>query len=425
MSMMNILMVTDFYWPFVGGVEQHVRRLSHALASRGNQVAVVTLSQEGLADFEYDGEVRVYRVRSAVQRLPFLFVQDKRRWAPPFPDPGVTRALRRILALEKPHIIHGHDWLARSFLPLKTASGAKFVMSLHYYTLSCAKKNLMIAGKHCSGPRLAKCLACAAPHYGALKGIPITLANWIMSAAERAAVDRFIAVSQATAEGNGLTGKDRFEVIPNFMPDDRPATADQSPYLAQLPQEPFLLFVGDLRRDKGLEVLLEAYRNLTAAPPLVLVGKAWAETPAEFLPGVTVLTDWPNEAVLAAWERSLIGIVPSLWPEPFGIVVIEAMAAGRPVVASRTGGIPDLVQDGETGLLFPPGDAKGLRLALEKLLGDPPLRERMGRAGKARAAAFQAAAVVPRIEQVYRDLLHFESEPHEPTHSGQHYYQQL
>jgi len=418
-------MITDFYWPFVGGVEQHVRRLSQALMKRGNQVAVVTLSQPGLAEFEYDREVRVYRVRSSGQRLPFLFTKANRPWAPPFPDPGVTWALQQILEKENPHIIHGHDWLARSFLPLKAASRAKFVVSLHYYTLSCAKKNLMYSGLPCSGPQLFKCLACVGPHYGALKGIPVTLTNWVMSAVERACVDMFIAVSQATAVGNGLTKNDRYQVIPNFMPDDQLVSTDTSSYLAQLPHEPFLLFVGDLRRDKGLDVLLEAYRAIPGAPPLVLIGKVWAETPAEFPPNVVVLKDWPNEAVLAAWERSLIGIVPSLWPEPFGIVVIEAMAAGCPVIASRAGGIPEIVNDGETGILFPPGDVQSLQNALERLLGDHALRERMGRAGKMRASIFQASAVVPRIEQVYRDILHFESEPHEPTPSGKHYYQQL
>lgn len=422
---MRILMITDFYWPFVGGVEQHVRRLSQGLVVCGHELAVATLGHEGLAEFDYDQQVRVYRVRSTMQRMTWLFAHLHRPWAPPFPDPEVTRALRPIIRQERPDIVHGHDWLARSFLPLKASSGARFVMSLHYYTLSCAKKSLMRKDAPCSGPAFPRCLGCAANHYGLGKGISIVLANWMMNVAERAAVDVFLPVSRATAAGNGLTSRDPYQIIPNFMPDNTGITGDVEPYLAQLPDQEFLLFVGDLRRDKGIEVLLAAYAGLSGAPPLVLIGKVWPDTPTVFPPDVIVLKNWPNEAVLAAWERTLMAIVPSLWAEPFGIVIIEAMSSGRPIIASRIGGIPDIVSDGETGLLVAPGDPEALRQAIERLLADPALRERMGQAARKEAATYQASAIVPRIERIYQALLQNQRETHEPTASGEHYHQQL
>jgi glycosyltransferase involved in cell wall biosynthesis len=414
----RVLMLTDFYWPYVGGVEQHVRRLSQALSARGHEVAVVTLGNGRLAEFEQDGPVRVYRVRSTMQRASWLFAHPDRTWAPPFPDPEVTHRLGQILREECPDIVHGHDWLARAFLPLKAGSRARFVMSLHYYTLSCAKKSLMFKARPCAGPGFTKCLGCAAEHYGLAKGPALAVANWTLSAAERAAVDLFLPVSQATAAGNGLSDDQRYEVIPNFMPDHRGPTGDQSAYTAQLPDTPFLLFVGDLRRDKGIHVLLAAYAGLTHPPPLVLLGKVWADTPAVWPANVIVLRDWPNEAVLAAWQRSLMGIVPSLWPEPFGIVVIEAMASGRPVIASRIGGMPDILNDGEAGLLVPPGDVLALQRAIERLLTDAELREGLGQAAKRRAEAFEAATVVPRIERVYARLLRRSVETHEPAAAG-------
>jgi glycosyltransferase involved in cell wall biosynthesis len=413
----RILMATDFYWPFVGGVEQHVRSLSAALAARGHSVAVATLQHGDLPAFERDGDVRVYRLRASVERASWLFKNPGRPWAPPVADPELALGLRRVIAHERPDVVHGHDWLARSFLPLKPWSGARLVVSEHYYTLSCAKKNLMYRGAPCDGPGLRKCLACASEHYGAAKGVPVTLGNWAMAAAERAAVDMFVSVSRATAIGNGLPAAGpRARVIPNFVPDDLGA-ADESEvaeYLAQLPPDGFLLFVGDLRAMKGLDVLLEAYRRLIAPPPLVLIGKVWPETPAELPPGVVVLRDWPNRAVMAAWRRCGIAVAPSVWPEPFGIVLIEAMASARPVVGSRIGGIPDIVEDGVTGLLVPPGDAEALRAALARLLADPALRERMGQAGLRRVERFKVAAVVPQIEQVYADVLAV----HRAAHAG-------
>lgn len=418
---MRILMVTDFYWPFLGGVEQHVRHLSQALTERGHEVAVVTLRGPGLAASELDGRVRVYRIRSSMQRASRLFSRPERAWAPPFPDPEASLALKRILSHEKPDIVHGHDWLARSFAPLKLGSKAKFVMSLHYYTVSCAKKSLMYNGAPCAGPSPGRCPGCAARHYGAIKGISVLSANWIMRAVDRTLVDVFLPVSRAVAGGNGLTESDKYRVIPNFIAGDPGAAPGVEPYLSQLPAEPFLLFVGDLRYEKGVEVLLSAYAGLHAPPPLVLIGKTWSDTPEVLPPGTILLKDWPNEAVLAAWKRSLVAIVPSVWPEPFGLVIIEAMSSGRPVIASRVGGIPDIVLDGETGLLVPPGDPAALRLAIERLLGEPALREKMGQAAQARAAAFQSAAVVPQIERVYRQLLQGKLETHAPTASGEYY----
>jgi glycosyltransferase involved in cell wall biosynthesis len=403
----RILMVTDFYWPFLGGVEQHVRTLSHSLQECGHQVAIATLWHEGLAEEETDLDVPVYRLRSSTQRANWLYSEPKRPWAPPFPDPEITLGLRRVIRREAPQIVHGHDWLARSYLPLKRWSRAKFVVSLHYYTRTCAKKNLMVRDAPCSGPAFIKCLSCSAEHYGAAKGMAAVLANWGMSALEGAAVDMFISVTQATAEGNGLAASRHPQVVlPNFLPPAN-AAAEESldAYLARLPEQPFMLFVGDLRPMKGLDVLLRAYAMLQDAPPLVLIGKVWPDTPADFSHNIHVLHNWPNAAVMEAWRRSTIALVPSVWAEPFGIVVIEAMAGETPVIASRIGGIPEIVVDGESGLLVPPGDANALAAAMARLIRDEELRRRMGRAAKERASKFSASAVVPRYEALYQRLL--------------------
>jgi len=91
-----------------------------------------------------------------------------------------------------------------------------------------------------------------------------------------------------------------------------------------------------------------------------------------------------------------------VWAEPFGIVVIEAMAGGSPVVASNIGGIPEIVEDGVSGILVPPGDPDSLRRALADLLADPERRSAMGRAAGERSSHFTAAEVVPRLEAEYR-----------------------
>lgn len=404
---MRILMLAQFYPPTIGGEERHVQDLSVELAAAGHDVAVATLWHAGLPSFEIDRGVRVYRLRGLVQRAPWVFKEPARRHAPPFPDPELTLALRRVVAAERPEIVHAHNWILYSFLPLKAWSRARLVVTLHDYSLICAKKRLMYHSAPCSGPAPAKCVGCAVHHYGAAKGLTTVVSNWAMSSIERLMVDMFLPTSQAIVEGTGLSGSRLpYQIIPNFVPDTlTEPTAGDSPYLAQLPEDGFLLFVGDLSRDKGIHILLRAYAELADAPPLVLIGRRCPDTPDDLPPNVIVLNDWPHDAVMQAWRHSSIALAPSVWTEPFGIVVIEAMAAGRPVIATRTGGLTDIVVDEQTGLLAPPGSVLGLRQAIARLLASPELRERMGRAGRQRVAEFQAHTVVPRVEQVYRQLL--------------------
>jgi len=400
-------MLTQFYEPIIGGEEQIVKGLSLELAQRGHKVAIATLWHEGLQDYEVNQGVSIYRIHTTTQRASWLYTDHNRRHVPPWPDPEATWALRRVLDQVQPEIVHAHNWLLYSFLPLKWQSRSRLVLTLHDYSLSCSKRRLVYRGLPCSGPGMIKCLACARDHYGLAKGFPTAIGHRLMNSVGRLAVDMFLPVSTAVAVGNGLVGNSLpYQVIPNFVPEVHDEKAvDTKPYTNQLPDGDFILFVGDLSREKGIHILLKAYANLENAPPLVLIGRRCSDTPAEFPRNVLFLNSWPHAAVMAAWRRSSIAVVPSVWPEPFGVVVLEAMSAGRPVIASRIGGLSDVVIDAETGLLVPPGDPIALQQALERLVANRELRERMGQAGRLRVDHFRAEVVVPRIEEIYRMVL--------------------
>jgi glycosyltransferase involved in cell wall biosynthesis len=117
-----------------------------------------------------------------------------------------------------------------------------------------------------------------------------------------------------------------------------------------------------------------------------------------------VLGGLRHAAVMTAWRRAQLGIVPSVFPDPCPTVVLEAMAAGVAVVGSNVGGLPDLIADGSTGLLVPPSDPAALRTALARFLDEPDLANRMGAAGRERVAAFTATNVIRRIEAIYGRL---------------------
>jgi starch synthase len=181
---------------------------------------------------------------------------------------------------------------------------------------------------------------------------------------------------------------------------------------------PYVLFVGRVTRQKGLPVLLRAATQLDPAAGLVICA-GQPDTPelgAEISAGVHRLR---SERPAVIWipgmldKREVIQLLsharafacPSLY-EPLGIVNLEAMACGCAVVASRTGGIPEVVADGETGLLVPPGDPGALAVALNALIRDPDLAAALGRAGRQRAVAeFSWASVAEQTVSLYRRLL--------------------
>lgn len=404
---MHILMLAQFYAPIIGGEERHVQDLCLELVKRGHKVTVATLQIPGIPEFEIDQGVQIYRIKSTTQRASWLYKQAERSHHPPFPDPEVSLALQRIIKHEKPDIVHAHNWLLYSFLPLKMWSGLPLVVSLHDYSFRCTQKRLMRSGKLCSGPSLVKCMNCSADHYGGIKGRVTALTHQLSNPIVRAAVDMFLPVSQATVIGNRLVEERLpFQIIPNFISDTSALIQeDVEGYTSQLPEDGFLLFVGDLSRDKGMDVLLRAYHSVKDAPPLVLIGRKRPDTPSDLPPNVTMMGSWPHAAVMEAYRRSSFSMLPSVCPETFGIVVIEAMSMGRPVIASRIAGLADIITDGENGFLAPPGNPEALSQAIQRLVDDPALRKHVGQGALRRAQDFRAGVVVPRIEAVYNELL--------------------
>jgi glycosyltransferase involved in cell wall biosynthesis len=404
---MRILLLSQFMPPVIGGEERHVAALGEALAQRGHEVVIATQDDPARQEDGLGNGLVLRSLRGTLQRIGGLFSDPDRRHAPPFPDPELTFGLARIIHAFRPDVVHAHNWLVHSYLPLRLHAEAGFVVTLHDYSLVCARKSLMREGAVCVGPSPGRCLPCAARHYGAPMGAVTYAANAVSGAIERRLVDRFIAVSQAVAAGCGLPrGSAPFSVVPNFISDTlaRLDTAPD-PRLDALPSGDFMLFVGDLNRNKGAEVLLKAYAALEAAPPLVMIGRRCPDTPAELPPGVHVFESWPHAAVKHAWDRCVFGLAPSVWPEPCASVALEGQAFGKPMIVSDGGGMPDLVAHDETGFVVPTGDPAALGAAMTTLLREPARRAAMGAAARARAQRFTAGAVVPRIERIYTDIL--------------------
>jgi glycosyltransferase involved in cell wall biosynthesis len=401
---MKILMLTQSYRPIVGGEERIVEDLASELTDRGHDVAIATLGQPGAKKPEDSGGVRVHALRSSASRLPVKHRDSERRHAPPAPDPETVIDLRRVLKQEQPDLVHAHNWLVHSYLPLHHTSGAALVLTLHDYGLLCATKRLFYRGAPCSGPGLEKCIGCAAEHYGTPKGVPVALATLGAQSYVRRQVDMFLPISEAVRELCRLGPEDPNRVVPDFIRSLPEPPEDTDPRLRQLPDEPFILYFGDVTEDKGGRYLGDAYATLAKPPPLVMIGRCFLEELRE-RPGIRPLGVWPHEVAIAALRRSMFSVAPSIWPEPFGLVALEAAAAEKPVVASDIGGLKDIVAPEETGLLVAPGDRDALGAAMQRLIEDPELRTRMGKAAGQRAGLFSADVVLPQIEDAYRSAI--------------------
>jgi alpha-maltose-1-phosphate synthase len=180
---------------------------------------------------------------------------------------------------------------------------------------------------------------------------------------------------------------------------------------------PYVIFVGRITRQKGVPVLLRAVSGLVPEAQLVLLA-GQADT-AELEAEVTELVDglrasrsgvfWipemlPKPEVIQLLSHATVFACPSVY-EPLGIVNLEAMACGTAVVASRTGGIPEVVADGQTGLLVPPGEPEPLAAALNTLIRDPGRAAEMGRQGRKRAVAeFGWPAIAAQTAALYAEL---------------------
>lgn len=406
---MRILMLAQFFPPDIGGEERHVQNLGAALVARGHDVAVATHAVPGLPLHEVlPSGVRVHRIPTAAMRLPGVYA-SARQHHPPMPDPEAARALRRVLAAERPDVVHAHNWIVNSVLPVLGRGAERYplVLTLHDYSQVCATKRLMRDGKVCAGPS-ARCLPCASAHYGPLTGPAIAAATAAMRPWKARAADHVVSVSHSVAQRNGVDAWANSSVVPNFVPDEL-LTRVSDPAAPRLPAEAgdligrdYLFFAGDLSPDKGLAPLLAAYESLGPdRPALLMVGRPGPGTPTDLPKGARICREWAHEDVLEAFAGCRAAVLPSVWPDPCPTTVLEAMASGRPVVTTAIGGMLDMVVPDESGLLVAPDDADALGAAIRRVLADPDLATRLGRAGRERVTHFTASAVAARLEDIY------------------------
>ena len=367
---MRIALVCPYAWDAPGGVRSHVRELAERLRAGGDDVLVLT-----------PGKGPAPEPWVAVVGSPVTVGYNASN-VPLDPRPWSRRDIGARLRAFGPDVIHIHE---------------PFAPSTSLWALLEARAPV-VATFHSSADR-SRLFDAAAPI--------------IRRLARRITVR--IAVSEAARTFVGSRVPGHFDVIPNGVDVDRFAHAEP----ARLASGKTLLFVGRLEERKGFPVAVEAFRRLAMSRPdvqLVVAGDGKERAAADRLPAeirrrVLLLGSVSNERLPGYHAAADVYLGPALGGESFGIVLVEAMAAGLPVVASRIRGYTEVVRNGVDGLLVPPGDPGAMAAAASRVLDDPVLAARLSQAGRERAAGFEWSIVAAAIRERYKRAIDVGSPP--------------
>jgi glycogen(starch) synthase len=394
----RVLMVSWEFPPVVvGGLGRHVDALSRELAAAGHDVVVVSRQPTGthaathptaLADV---GGVQVLRVAEDPPHLDFG--RDLVAWALAWQHAATRAALTRLDGW-RPDVVHAHDWLAaHAGIAVADVCEVPLVATVHATE----------AGRN--GGRLTT------PLQRQVHSVEWWLARradalMTCSAAMRAEVDVLFGplaeLAPVAVVPNGIAGG-RWRVDPADAAAARERWAPGG--------GPLLVYFGRLEHEKGVQDVLAALPRVRLGYPDVRLLVVGTGTQREALPArarengvadaVTFAGHLPDTDLRAAVAAADAAVLPSHY-EPFGIVALEAAAAGAPLVAARVGGLAEVVVDGKTGLSFPPGDVGTLAAAVEAVLADPAAAAARARAARERLAAdFAWAHVAARTAAVY------------------------
>lgn len=328
-------------------------------------------------------------------------------------NPGVRSELAARLRTSRPDVVHVHNvfpLLSPAVIAACADADVPAVATLHNYTQVCPPGTLQRDGRPCT-----ECVGTAplpAVRHGCYRGsrlatVPLAVSLSVNRRRWWSGVERFFCISAAQRDVLVAAGMpaERLAVKHNFVPDPDARRSDGGEHL---------LYLGRLAEAKGVRLLMAAWDEIAAdggvGVPLVIAGTgplepevtAWAAGRDD----VRYVGLYDTAECQKAIARSVAVVAPSTWLEAFGLVVVEAMAAGVPAVAAGHGAFVELLDDGVTGLLHRPGQAASLASCIRRVAADPDRNQEMGRAARSRyEQGFSPAVGLDRLVEGYRTAI--------------------
>ena len=397
---MRVLLLNDYGTP-TGGPDWQMFAIRRGLRARGHQARLLT-SSVGVAPERAPSDpgdairpdATCFGTRSSLQKLTQAA------------NPFAWQAVRKELADHPPDVVHVRMFLYQlSPLVLSLFADVPVVYQAATYKTICPKGTKVLPdGAPCAHPpgRVCHSEGCLTA-----RSWPLFMAQLALLARGSGHIDRIVAISRQMKDRLEAEGIPRVHVIPNGVR-ERPARPP-------LREPPTVAYAGRLVPEKGVEELLRAVALLRRSVPglrLLVLGDGPQRRELEALADRLGLVDavefrgrLGRDAMEETLDRAWVQAVPSRWAEPFGNVATEAMMRGTAVLASRTGGLAEIVLDGETGILVPAGAVEPLAEALRSIVTDRQLAERMGRRGRKRALAeYSEDLCVERFIRLYESI---------------------
>jgi len=403
---MKVLQVNNYHYPR-GGSDSYFLDVTRLLQESGHEVKTFSTDRpENIEPSWYAVDpvkgVDTGKAGDLRNLLDFLY------------SSSVRRSMSRALGTYSPDIAHLHIYygqLTASILKPLHDSGVPIVQSLHEYKLVCPTHGLYANGHFCD--------ACMGRYYwnsilqrcnrGSLPRSALSMVEAYVSEflGARSLVNRFIAVSDFQKQQLVRLGisEDKLTVLYHF------AHQVSKPHKKA---GEYFLFVGRVIKEKGIGVLLDAYAALGERAPMLKIAGAGndleiLQSHAESL-GIAPRVEWlghkSGDDLNEVYENCLALINPSLLNETFGLTCLEALSHGRPVIASRIGAIPEVVTDGQSGLLVQPGSKESLANAMELLMHNLDRANEMGKAGiRDVEERFSKQVHYEKLKVIYNEVL--------------------
>lgn len=325
------------------------------------------------------------------------------------------RKFSALLDVFRPDIIHAHNiytHLSPSILSAARKRDIPVVMTVHDYALVNANYSLWNQDRPMRRDQRGF-FATARTRYiknsffatGALEGI--RRLHHAMHAYD-GAIAQYTTYSHFVRDVMVEAGfsADKISVVQAFAEPFMHHGAQRRTMTRKKEQRPFVLFAGRLETYKGVHVLIEAAKYLPPDARIVIAGvgenaehlraRAGGDSRIEFLGFV------PGNDLWALMGRASVVVVPSIWPEVYGLVALEAMCQGTPIIVAKSGGLPEVVGESDAGIIVPAGDTQALARAIRRIMENPSVAERMGKAGYARAQEIGDPQVhLAKIMEIY------------------------
>lgn len=404
---LRILYCSNYYPPqFVGGAELAAHRQALALSGMGHDVGVFagdaccSRPRHELGKERYEG-LPVWRVR--------LTEEDFGPHEAGFHSPAIDNRFAAVLDEFRPDVVHLHNavGLSLGMIALAQERGSKVFLTVHDHWGFCFK-NTLLTDRLAVCTDFSQCARCL-PRISAARGRSFPMRLRRDSVLERIAqTDRIISPSRYLASAYIRAGApaDKFLVVPYGIDLDAFRSKRETRRDGRLR----VGFAGYLGEHKGVAVLLEAVARAAHRDRLSvsIAGEGHLQGELERMARgshldsvVRFLGKLTNREILRLHETLDVLVAPSIWPENSPVTIYESFAAGTMVVASRCGGIPELVRDGVNGALFEPGRADQLASILDRLVENPSMVRRISRAAQRSAAELSLDRAVSRLENLY------------------------